>query len=115
MSEKEKTFADSAAHDGEAAGRVEEAAPPYGDAQREREQGRAWVRTWEKAGRELERIHSEDLAAMTEDTARQAMLDVFDLWTPPPPEDASQSSGLVEQQRLFVRFQRILEKRAAGA
>ncbi|MFH0937769.1 MAG: HD domain-containing phosphohydrolase [Planctomycetota bacterium] len=75
----------------------------------QREQGRTWVQTWEKADLELERIHAEELAAMTEDAARQAMLDIFDLWT--PPEEAAQSSGLVEQQQLFVRFQQIMRNR----
>ena len=90
---------------------VPEAPAPFGAA--EREQGRAWVRTWEKAGRELERIRAQELAAMTEDDARRAMLDVFDLWT--PPEEPSTSSGLLEQQRLFVHFRRLLRKRAGRA
>ncbi len=76
----------------------------------ERERGRAWVRIWKKAGPILAGIQAQELAAITEDRARRAILDVLDLWA--PPEEPSMSSGLVEQQRHFARFQRVLQKGA---
>jgi hypothetical protein len=71
----------------------------------EKEAMRRWVETWKVAGEELDRMKWEELRAMTEaDAAR--MLDLQEwprevpLWRDPEREF---SSGLVEQQRIFMK------------
>ena len=67
----------------------------------EKDQIRAWIRTWEKTGPILERLKLQSLASV--DTA--AAIEAFDLayksarlHAPP-----RLTSGLVEQQRWFKR------------
>lgn len=66
---------------------------------------RRLVRTWIEAGAELERVRWRELEAMTDDEAREAVLDLLTMPLPPdlPPRF---ESGLVEQQRWFARLRR---------
>lgn len=63
------------------------------------------VKTWERAGVELDRIKWEELRAMTEDDAARAFellsMHPRDGWMRP---ERLESSGLVEQQRIFHRL-----------
>lgn len=62
-----------------------------------------WAETWERAGRELERIRRDELVRMTDDQAKSAALDLLNMPLPEglPPR---RGSGLVEQQRLFSKL-----------
>lgn len=64
-----------------------------------------WVETWKFAGPELERIKREELRAMTEAEALEAAqrlssYSAEDIWIEPGRSD---SDGLIEQQRLFLK------------
>ena len=64
---------------------------------------RKLVRTWDRAGPELEAIKRRELEAMTDDQAREAAADLLSFPLPadlPPRLD----SGLVEQQYWFSKF-----------
>lgn len=64
---------------------------------------REWARTWVRAGAELEALRRRELAAVTEQQARRAALDILSFPLPldlPPRTE----SGLVEQQRLFAKI-----------
>jgi hypothetical protein len=65
---------------------------------------RRWVRTWQEAAPELERIRREELAAFRPDEHPQIVDAVLDLGfrLGPPRTD----TGLVEQQRLFRKVRR---------
>lgn len=69
----------------------------------EHEAMRRWVETWKRAGPELERIKMEELQAITEEESAEMFcgLDIPPEFDWMPPEDFT-SSGLVEQQRLFM-------------
>ncbi len=60
-----------------------------------------WIECWRRAGPELERIRAEEIRAT--DTARsiQILDDAFESAIRLNPPQAT--SGLIEQQRLFVR------------
>jgi len=62
-----------------------------------------WAETWERAGRELERIRRQELQRMTDEQAKTAALDLLNMPAPPglPPR---RGSGLVEQQRRFSKL-----------
>lgn len=62
---------------------------------------RTWVRTWERAGRELEEQRRARLAAMTLEDMRRQIRIVFSAPIPRPPRSWS---GLVEMERLFSRL-----------
>jgi hypothetical protein len=64
---------------------------------------RRWIETWERAGPELEAIRRRELAQMTDAEARAAAADLLSMpLAPDLPE--RRSSGLVEQQRWFMRL-----------
>jgi hypothetical protein len=76
--------------------------------EREKELTKRWIETWRETGPLLRKIRDEELAAMTEDGARaanDAVLSMTDYehWIAP---ERGESSGLVEQQRLFARLRR---------
>ncbi len=76
--------------------------------EREKELTKRWIETWRVAGPLLEKIRDEELAAMTEEQARtasDAVLSMTDYehWIAP---ERRESSGLIEQQRLFARLRR---------
>lgn len=62
-----------------------------------------WADTWQRAGRELAHIRRRELAGMTEAMAAAAALDFL---STPLPENLPprQNSGLVEQQRRFLKL-----------
>ena len=62
-----------------------------------------WAETWERAGRELDALRRRELQEMTDEKAKAAALDLL---TVPLPEDLPprDGSGLVEQQRRFLRL-----------
>lgn len=62
------------------------------------EQGRLWVESWRRAGVELERVRREELRNLR--TFHAISLLCTDAMIRPEP---SPTSGLVEQQRLFMR------------
>ena len=65
-----------------------------------------WCATWQRAGRELEHVRNNELANMSDDAALAAALDMLNMPIPAdmPPRN---TSGLVEQQRLFSTLRRI--------
>ena len=69
----------------------------------QREQYRAYVEQWRRAGPELERIHAEELRRYRYDPAdADALLEMGDHYDGPP----RLTSGLVEMQRLFMKAAR---------
>jgi hypothetical protein len=67
---------------------------------------RRWVRTWQTAGEELDRIKIAELRAVTEEQAAQQSHDLFrmgDQWLDLNP-GLRRESGLVEQQRWFMKW-----------
>lgn len=66
---------------------------------------RAWVKTWERAGAELELIKRRELEAMTDADVRAHVDALFTGWIPPDTVPANES-GLVQQQRWFARAHR---------
>ena len=72
----------------------------------EREQMRAWVENWKRIGPELERIKKQELRALTEEEGTQRALRVMEARIAPRWRDRKRraSSGLIEQQRLFMKF-----------
>jgi hypothetical protein len=62
-----------------------------------------WIETWKRAGPELEAIRRRELASMTDEDARAAAADLLSMpLSPDLPE--RRDSGLVEQQRWFMRL-----------
>jgi hypothetical protein len=62
-----------------------------------------WIETWKRAGPALEAIRRRELAGMTDEEARAAAADVLSMpLSPDIPE--RRHSGLVEQQRWFMRL-----------
>ena len=72
----------------------------------EKEQMRAWVENWKRIGPELETIKRRELRAMTEEEGTRRALLVMDARVTPRRPDSRRrvSSGLIEQQRLFMKF-----------
>jgi hypothetical protein len=61
-------------------------------------QGRAWIRAWRSASEKLERIRRQELRAVDTYRALEQLSGA-----PGPVLPARPSSGLVEQQRWFMR------------
>ncbi len=72
----------------------------------EKEQMRAWVENWKRIGPELEKEKRDRLRAMTEEEGTTRALRVMDARVEPRWRDPRRrsSSGLIEQQRLFIKF-----------
>ena len=68
----------------------------------EREQMRAWVETWQRAGAALERIKRQELRAY-DYSRHQAAVDGMLRWACANAKPRL-TSGLVEQQRLFAKL-----------
>jgi hypothetical protein len=66
--------------------------------------GRAWVATWRDAGPRLEAIRRQELLDL--DTFATIALLCGDFDYRVPPRAPVPSSGLVEQQRLFMKLRR---------
>jgi hypothetical protein len=61
-----------------------------------------WIETWKRAGPELEAIRRRELEALTDDEARAAAADLLSM--PLSADLPERDSGLVEQQRWFMRL-----------
>ena len=66
--------------------------------------GKRWVETWKLAGADLERIRRRELRAL--DTYRAIALLCGPADYTRPPRAPRPNSGLVEQQRLFMKARR---------
>ena len=64
--------------------------------------GRQWVAAWESAGHELERIRREELRNLDVQKAISLICGDFDYTV--PPRAPKPTSGLVEQQRWFMKY-----------
>lgn len=64
-----------------------------------------WAQTWTSAGDALSALRRQELAAMTDDDVRRAIADLF-TGTPMHDLPPRTTSGLVEQQRLFLRLRK---------
>jgi hypothetical protein len=64
-------------------------------------QGRRWVQTWEKAGPELEKVRRNELRALDAGKAFSLLCGAADYHL--PPRAPKPWSGLVEQQRWFMK------------
>jgi hypothetical protein len=60
-----------------------------------------WVRTWQKAGPELERLRREELRRLEPDRSIELLCGPADYTV--PPRAPKPTSGLVEQQRWFMK------------
>jgi hypothetical protein len=69
-----------------------------------RADARAFVVRWAETGRVLAEERAARLGALDDDTARAMTRDLFRSWR--SPYEASTTSGLVEQQRLFQALRR---------
>ena len=67
-------------------------------------QGKLWVETWKRAGPELERIRREELRAMDGPRTIALLCGEWDYSV--PPRTPRPTSGLVEQQRWFMKAAR---------
>ncbi len=66
---------------------------------------KAWARTWQETGRALEAIRRSELRALTPERALRATDDLLGLGAEMAlSAERRRTSGLVEQQRLFVRL-----------
>ena len=70
------------------------------------EQQKAWLAQWKHVELELDRVRTEELAAMTEEQALYAADAVLSLATGQPELERRATSGLVMQQRLFGLLRR---------
>lgn len=61
-----------------------------------------WIETWKRAGPKLEAIRRRELRALTDEEARAAAADLLSL--PLAADLPERDSGLVEQQRWFMRL-----------
>lgn len=66
--------------------------------------GRRWVRVWQEAGPELERIRREELRSLDPEQAISLLCGPADYFT--PPRAPKPTSGLIEQQRWFMKAAR---------
>jgi len=76
------------------------------DSETDQEAMRRWVKTWQSAGEELDRIKQTELRALTEEKAAAQSHDLFqmgDQWMDLNP-GLRRESGLVEQQRWFMKL-----------
>ena len=68
---------------------------------------RAWQRQWAAAGPALDSVRRSELRALTDAQALAAIERIFAVESPTPlSKEREQTSGLVEQQRLFSRLKR---------
>ncbi len=66
---------------------------------------KAWARTWRETGKALEAIRRSELRALTPEKALRAIDDLLSLGAEMTlSAERRRTSGLVEQQRLFVRL-----------
>ena len=65
-------------------------------------QGRRWVKTWQRAGPELDRIRRDELRAADAYGAIARLLGPGNYRE--PPRAPRPTSGLIEQQRLFLKM-----------
>lgn len=63
--------------------------------------GKRWVETWKLAGGDLERIHRNELRKLDTYRAIELLCGPADYTC--PPRAPKPSSGLVEQQRWFIK------------
>ena len=63
--------------------------------------GKRWVETWQLAGADLERIHRKELREMETYRAIELLCGPADYTR--PPRVPKPTSGLVEQQRWFMK------------
>ena len=63
--------------------------------------GRRWVRAWQQAGQDLERLRREELRRLDPQRALALLCGDADYRT--PPRQARPTSGLVEQQAWFTK------------
>ncbi|MBI1784892.1 hypothetical protein HYR69_07095 [Candidatus Sumerlaeota bacterium] len=68
------------------------------------EQGKKWVRTWREAGEALEQIRREELRHLDARHALELLCGPADYTV--PPRAPKPTSGLIEQQRLFMKARR---------
>ena len=76
------------------------------DSETDQEAMRRWVKTWQSAGEELDRIKQTELRALTEEKAAAQSHDLFRMggqWMDLNP-GLRRESGLVEQQRWFMKW-----------
>lgn len=64
------------------------------------------VKQWRRAGRALADVRRAEVAALTDDEALAATLDLFAALDRLPQLRARSSSGLVQQQRWFILARR---------
>jgi hypothetical protein len=68
------------------------------------DQKKAWMSQWRSAAVDLEKVRAEELRALSEqdsaDLFNRCAIPGGDFWISP---ERAQSSGLVEQQRYFMR------------
>lgn len=67
---------------------------------------RAWVENWKRVGPELEKQKQLELRRMTEEEGIERACRVMEARVEPRWRDPKrrESSGLIEQQRLFMKF-----------
>lgn len=72
----------------------------------EKEQMKLWVETWKRTGPELERIKRAELRALSEEEGTRRAISVMEARADDRWKNSKRrmSSGLIEQQRLFMRF-----------
>ena len=63
--------------------------------------GKRWVQTWKETGPELERLRREDLRRLDVDRAIALLCGPADYTV--PPRAPKPTSGLIEQQRWFMK------------
>lgn len=66
--------------------------------------GRRWVRAWQEAGPELDRLRREELRRLDSQQAVALLCGEADYTV--PPRAPKSTSGLVEQQRWFMKAAR---------
>jgi hypothetical protein len=66
--------------------------------------GKRWVETWKLAGEDLERIRRKELRELDSYRAIELLCGPADYTR--PPRAPKPTSGLVEQQRLFMKARR---------
>ncbi|HEY2881372.1 MAG TPA: hypothetical protein VGJ15_03040 [Pirellulales bacterium] len=64
---------------------------------------RKWAENWKRVGPLLEKIRHEELRALTDEQSAIMANDLFEFALSAPNYQLRPSSGLVEQQRLFLK------------
>ena len=67
---------------------------------------RHWAEVWRRAGPELERIRHEELRRMTEEDSRRAFISLCEYAALHGENTPRPTSGLVEQQRKFMKLRK---------